>query len=114
MTTDLSLRAALPLDPEEAAAAFSALGSEARLDVIRHLVRAGPDGMIVGDLKEATGAAGSTLSHHLRFLTQAGLMTQEKDGRKIICRADFDRIQSLAGYLINECCANAPAKETTP
>lgn len=101
------LATALPLDPEEAAEAFAALGSEARLDVIRHLVRAGPDGMIVGDLKTATGAAGSTLSHHLRFLTQTGLMTQEKSGRKIICRADFDRIQSLAAYLTRECCINA-------
>lgn len=102
---DLNL--ALPLDPEEAAAGFAALGSEARLGVIRVLVRAGPDGMTVGALKDATGSAASTLSHHLRFLTQAGLMTQEKDGRRIICRADFDRIQSLAGYLTRECCADA-------
>lgn len=103
---------ALPLDPEEAAAGFAALGSEARLDVIRHLVRAGPDGMTVGALKEATGAVASTLSHHLRFLTQTGLMTQEKDGRRIICRADFDRIQSLASYLTSECCADAHVRET--
>lgn len=98
---------ALPIDPEEAAAGFAALGSEARLEVIRHLVRAGPDGVTVGVLKDATGAAASTLSHHLKFLTQTGLMTQEKDGRRIICRADFERIQSLAGYLTNECCADA-------
>ena len=108
------LSQALPLDPEEAAAGFAALGSEARLDVIDRLVRAGPDGMTVGALKEATGAAASTLSHHLKFLTQTGLMTQEKDGRRIICRADFDRIQSLAGYLTRECCMDAaPSKETT-
>ncbi|MEL6793609.1 MAG: metalloregulator ArsR/SmtB family transcription factor [Pseudomonadota bacterium] len=101
--------AALPLDPEEAAEAFAALGSEARLNVIRLLVRAGPDGMTVGALKEATGAAGSTLSHHLRFLTQTGLMSQEKVGRTIICRADFERVQSLADYLTRECCADGGA-----
>ena len=101
------LAAALPLDPEEAAEGFSALGSDARLNVVRLLVRAGPDGMTVGALKEATEAAASTLSHHLRFLTQTGLMSQEKRGRKIICRADFDRIQSLAAYLTTECCADA-------
>lgn len=99
--------AALPLDPEEAAEGFAALGSEQRLGVIRHLVRAGPAGMTVGALKEATGAAASTLSHHLRFLTQTGLVEQEKRGRSIICRADFDRIHSLADYLTNECCIDA-------
>ena len=103
---------ALPLDPEEAAAGFSALGSEPRLSVIRHLVRAGPEGMTVGVLKDATGAAASTLSHHLRFLTQTGLVEQERVGRTIICRADFDRIQSLAQYLTSECCADATASET--
>jgi len=95
---------ALPIDPEEAASGFAALGSEARLDVIRMLVRAGPTGMTVGALKDMTGAAASTLSHHLRFLSQTGLMVQERQGRQIICRADFERIQSLAAYLTRECC----------
>ena len=111
---DHDLNAALPLDPEEASGAFAALGSEARLNVLRLLVRAGPDGMTVGDVKKQTGAAASTLSHHLRFLTQTGLMSQEKSGRKIICRADFDRVQSLAAYLTRECCLDAkPAAAPT-
>lgn len=101
---DVSL--ALPLDPEEAAEGFAALGSEQRLSVIQFLVRAGPDGMTVGALKDATGAAASTLSHHIRFLSQTGLIVQEKQGRSIICRADFERIQSLASYLTRECCAD--------
>ena len=100
------LDALLPLDPEEAAAGFAALGSEQRLDVLRHLVRAGPVGLTVGALKEATGLAASTLSHHIRFLAQTGLMAQEKQGRSVICRADFDRLQALAGYLTRECCAD--------
>ena len=111
-THDVSL--ALPLDPEEAAEGFAALGSEQRLSVIRLLVRAGPDGMTVGELKDATGAAASTLSHHMRFLSQTGLILQEKQGRSIICRADFERIQSLAAYLTKECCADVSAAlETT-
>lgn len=111
---DVSLALALPLDPEEAAEGFAALGSEQRLSVIQFLVRAGPDGMTVGALKDATGAAASTLSHHIRFLSQTGLIVQEKQGRSIICRADFERIQSLASYLTRECCADvseAHAKE---
>ncbi|MGB0505785.1 MAG: ArsR/SmtB family transcription factor [Pikeienuella sp.] len=97
----------LPLDPEEAAAGFAALGSEQRLDVLRFLVRAGPEGVTVGALKTSTGLAASTLSHHIRFLAQTGLMVQEKHGRRIICRADFERIESLVAYLTRECCADA-------
>jgi ArsR family transcriptional regulator len=97
----------LPLDPEEAAVGFAALGSEQRLDVLRFLVRAGPEGLSVGALKSSTGLAASTLSHHIRFLAQTGLMVQEKQGRRIICRADFERIESLAAYLTRECCADA-------
>lgn len=106
---DVSL--ALPLDPEEAAEGFAALGSEQRLSVIQLLVRAGPGGMTVGALKDATGAAASTLSHHIRFLSQTGLIVQEKQGRSIICRADFERIQSLATYLTRECCADVASAE---
>lgn len=106
---DVSL--ALPLDPEEAAEGFAALGSEQRLSVIQFLVRAGPEGMTVGALKDATGAAASTLSHHIRFLSQTGLICQEKQGRSIICRADFERIQSLATYLTRECCADVQSAE---
>lgn len=102
----------LPLDPEEAAAGFAALGSEQRLDVLRHLVRAGPDGMTVGALRDATALAASTLSHHIRFLAQTGLMAQEKQGRSVICRADFERLQALAFYLTRECCADMCAENT--
>ncbi len=93
--------------PEVAAQAFSALGSEPRLEVVRRLVRAGPDGMAVGALQEALGIAGSTLSHHLRFLAAAGLLTQERRGRSLICRARFAQIDALADFLRRECCLDA-------
>ncbi|MEO1291575.1 MAG: metalloregulator ArsR/SmtB family transcription factor [Pseudomonadota bacterium] len=89
----------------DAAQAFSALGSEARLTVIRTLVRAGPTGMSVGQLQEKLGMPASTLSHHVKFLGTCGLMTQERDGRTLICRAAFERIEELAQYLTRECCA---------
>ena len=97
----------LPL--EVASQAFAALGSEARLDVLRTLVRAGPAGLPMGALAERTGTGASTLTHHIRFLAQAGLVTQEKQGRSIICSAvAFDRIKALSEYLLQECCADAP------
>lgn len=97
------------LEIEDAAQAFAALGSEQRLSVLRALVRAGPDGLRVGELKDRTGLAASTLSHHLRFLTQAGLVEQDKRGREIICvGAAYETVEALSAFLIRECCADAP------
>ncbi len=104
-TTPELLRPA-PLDPLDAAQAFAALGSEARLAVIRRLVRAGPSGMTVGALQAALELPASTLSHHLKFLSQCGLLTQERDGRSLICRAAFGRVEALADFLTRECCVD--------
>ncbi|MEL6522612.1 MAG: metalloregulator ArsR/SmtB family transcription factor [Pseudomonadota bacterium] len=99
---------------EEAASTFAALGSEQRLLVLRSLVRAGPDGSSIGALGERTGITGSTLTHHLKILTQAGLVTQTRSGRSIICAAvAYDRITALSDFLVQECCADtqSPCEE---
>ena len=90
----------------EAAEAFAALGSEVRLAILRALVRAGEAGLPVGALQQRLAIAASTLSHHLRALIQAGVLEQTRDGRSLICRARYDRIQELAAFLVNECCAD--------
>jgi len=96
------------LEIEDAAQAFAALGSEQRLAVLRALVRAGPEGLRVGELKDRTGLAASTLSHHLRFLSQAGLIEQTRRGREIICAAAaYETVEALAAFLMRECCADA-------
>ncbi len=92
----------------ETASAFAALGSEQRLSVLRTLVRAGPEGLSIGELGERTGVSGSTLTHHMKILLQAGLVAQAKKGRQIICvGAAYDRVKSLSDYLLHECCADA-------
>ncbi len=90
----------------EAAEAFAALGSEVRLAILRALVRAGEAGLPVGALQQRLVIAASTLSHHLRALVQAGVLEQTRDGRTLICRARYDRIQGLAAFLVSECCAD--------
>ncbi len=95
------------IDIEEAAQAFAALGSEQRLAVLQALVAAGPDGLSAGGLTKRTGIGGSTLTHHLRFLTQAGLVSQQRAGRSIISMADFARVEQLSRYLVLNCCAEA-------
>lgn len=96
----------------EAATAFAALGSEQRLGVLRTLVRAGPEGLTIGELGERSGVSGSTLTHHMRVLTQAHLVQQTRKGRQIICAAAaYAEMRSLSDFLLKECCADSPNPE---
>lgn len=93
---------------EQAAMAFAALGSEQRLSVLQTLVRAGPDGLSMGELGERTSVTGSTLTHHLKFLTVAGLVVRVKKGRSIICAAvAYDMAEALSHFLLRNCCADS-------
>ncbi|MEM9427108.1 MAG: metalloregulator ArsR/SmtB family transcription factor [Pseudomonadota bacterium] len=96
------------IDLSEAATTFAALGSEQRLHVLRTLVRAGPDGLAIGELGARSGITGSTLTHHMKLLSAAGLVDQVKDGRRIICiAAAFERMQVMSEFLLKECCADS-------
>ena len=95
---------------ETAAAGFSAMGSEARLKVLKTLVRAGEAGLTVGEIQNRTGIAPSTLAHHLRFLAAGGVVEQEKHGRTTINRACFDELRNLAQFILSECCADEVGK----
>ncbi len=96
----------LPL--HEAATAFAALGSEQRLELLRVLVRAGPEGLLIGELGERSGVTGSTLTHHLKILKSAELITQEKRGRSVVCAAvEFGQVTLLSEFLLASCCADA-------
>lgn len=91
----------------EAASRFAALGSEQRLSVLRTLVRAGPEGLSIGALGQRCGITGATLTHHMKILTQAGLVSQARQGRSIICTAAaYPEIQALTAFLLSECCAD--------
>jgi ArsR family transcriptional regulator len=95
------------LSVEDAASTFAALGSEQRLAVLNALVRAGPDGLSIGVLGARSGITGSTLTHHVRILTQAGLVDQTRQGRSVICAAvAYPKIEAMSAYLLNECCAD--------
>ena len=101
------------LDQTEAAQGFAAMGSEARLQVLNCLIRAGQAGLTVGEIQTRTGIAPSTLAHHLKFLAGADLIRQTRQGRTVGCRAEFDRLRLLAGFILTECCADAPQQTET-
>jgi DNA-binding transcriptional ArsR family regulator len=87
-----------------AARALEALGQAKRLALYRLLVKAGTEGLNMGDLQQATGIPASTLSHHVTRLCHAGLVTQERFGREIRCRVDYRTMHGLVGFLTDQCC----------
>jgi ArsR family transcriptional regulator, arsenate/arsenite/antimonite-responsive transcriptional repressor len=91
---------------EQAAKQLEALGNPTRLQVYRALIRAGDPGLPVGRLQEKLAIAASTLSHHLHRLILAGLVTQERQATTLICRANYPAMDSLIGFLVDECCAD--------
>lgn len=98
------------MNVEQAALGFAAIGSEQRLSVLLMLVKAGRMGMNVGQIQQESGMAPSTLAHHLRMLADGNLITQKRDGRTVINRANFDHLEILGSYLLQECCINETVK----
>ena len=96
------------MNNQRAAAALESLGNETRLTLYRSLVRAGPNGLPVGKLKEKLDIPGSTLSHHIARLVNAGLMSQSREGRVLRCTANYQSMGKLVDYLVAECCADDP------
>ncbi|ART51839.1 MULTISPECIES: metalloregulator ArsR/SmtB family transcription factor [Acidovorax] len=84
--------------------ALAALAQPVRLQVFRALVVAGPTGLTPGVLVEQLGVPSTSLSFHLKELTHANLVSQERDGRNLIYRAVFEQMNALLGYLTANCC----------
>ncbi|SHH54880.1 ArsR/SmtB family transcription factor [Marivita hallyeonensis] len=89
---------------EDTARALAALGHEARLRIFRVLVKAGHDGLTVGEIAAHLGLPASTQAHHLKMLVDAHLVTQKRQGRAVINTVDFDKMTGVVGFLSEECC----------
>ncbi len=92
------------LNNKQVALALASLGHEARLSVYRLLVRAGNDWLTVGEISERLDLPASTLAHHLKSLVHAGLVEQEKFGREVFNRPDFEAMAAVTAFLKDECC----------
>jgi DNA-binding transcriptional ArsR family regulator len=93
------------------ARALAALGHEARLAIFRLLVRAGDDGLNVGEIAAHLDMPASTLAHHLSALVGAGLVIQERQGREVVNRADYDAMNRTVAFLTDQCCAGVKLKK---
>ena len=90
---------------------FAALGAEPRLRIVRLLLSAHPEGLVVNEIQAETGVGGSTLSHHLEKLKNDGLVTAERERAFIRYRANTDALEELLGFLYAECCTRNKAVE---
>ena len=90
-----------------AIASLAALAQPMRLRIFRALIGAGPAGMTPGDLTATLGVPASTLSFHLKELTQAGLESPEREGRNLHYRPSIAQMNALLQYLTAHCCRGA-------
>lgn len=94
------------IDENTLAHAFKALSNPNRLAIFRKLVACCPDGracnledsLCIGELGESLSIAPSTLSHHIKELSQAGLVETIRQGKNIVCRVELDRVNELAAF----------------
>lgn len=92
------------MDTATIAKRLAELGNETRLDLFRLLVKAGDDGLTIGEIQRRMEIPASTLAFHLRGLVTADLVTQEKVGRSVTCRAQLGVLTNLLNVLEAECC----------
>ena len=95
------------MNEKDALSAFSALSNPSRLNVVRLLVKASPDGMPAGEIAEALSASPSQTSFHLSALSESGLIASQRQARHMIYRVNFDAFRGLVGFLLEDCCKGA-------
>jgi len=88
---------------------FAALGTDCRLRILRLLLAAHPDGMVVGDIQAEVGIPASTLSHHLERLKAEGLVTVRRESTFLRYFANTVVLEELLGFLFSECCKRSKA-----
>lgn len=89
---------------EDAANRLAELGNTTRLAIFRYLVKAGHDGIPVGQIQKMLDIPGSTLSHHISRLVRVGLVQQKRESRTLYCVAQYKVLLDLIAFLQSECC----------
>jgi ArsR family transcriptional regulator len=90
--------------------ALAALAQPNRLQIFRSLVVKGSAGLTPALIAEQMGMPANTLSFHLKELMNADLISQERSGRNLIYRAQYDRMNAVLTYLSQNCCQGEPCE----
>lgn len=88
---------------------LAALGSESRLRIVRLLLKAHPEGLVVGEIAADLDIPASTLSHHLEKLKNEGLVLVRRESTFLRYTANADRLQEILAFLFAECCTRNKA-----
>ncbi|HEY6561785.1 MAG TPA: metalloregulator ArsR/SmtB family transcription factor [Polyangiaceae bacterium] len=83
---------------------LGALGHPIRLAILRFVVQGGNAGTAAGDIQSHVDLPASTLSHHLKRLVSAGLMTSRVVGTFHYYSAEYPALRTLTDYLWEDCC----------
>ena len=89
---------------ERHAEQLSALGHPVRLKILRFVVQAGAEGVAAGDIQAHVDLPASTLSHHLKRLGDAGVLSSRSEGTFLFYAADYPSLRALTDYLWEDCC----------
>ena len=88
---------------------FAAMGAEPRLRIVRLLLSAHPEGLVVGEISSELEIPSSTLSHHLDKLKNEDLVKVRREGTFLWYTVNCDGVQELLGFLFAECCTRNQA-----
>jgi DNA-binding transcriptional ArsR family regulator len=83
---------------------LAAMGAEPRLRIVRLLLSAHPEGLVVGDIQAELAMTGPTLSHHLEKLRNEGLVLVHREGTFLRYRANVEALKDVLSFLYAECC----------
>ncbi len=83
---------------------LAALGHPVRLQILRFVVQAGPEGAAAGDIQAHVDLPASTLSHHLKRLVDAAVLGHRTEGTYHLYSADYGALRALTDYLWEDCC----------
>lgn len=88
---------------------LSALGTDTRLRIVRLLLQAHPEGLVVGEIGSELGVSPSTLSHHLEKLKNEGLVAVKRESTFLRYTANTAVLEEILGFLFAECCTRTKA-----
>ncbi len=97
------------VDVPKLADMLAAMGTEPRLRIMRLLLSAHPDGLVVSEIQKELGIVGPTLSHHLERLKHEDLVTSRREGTYLRYSVNTESLRTLLGFLYAECCGRNKA-----
>ncbi len=107
------MKVPMEINPDEPITRFAdmlaALGTETRLRIMRLLLAAHPEGLVVGEIGSELEIPSSTLSHHLDKLKHEGLVAVRRESTFLRYTANTQALQDILSFLFAECCTRNKA-----